>query len=168
MKGRMTCPARVAARIFSSDTLVVLVTFLAFSSPIDSLVLRAKEASPSHAEESINLPKMTVKGTPVCSFGIGIVCTRDPATRKIRRVFISEVLLGSRAEQDGLKEGDEILALNGRKVAGLEADVKHGAWLFDQLVDREPGESIDVEVAVRVVKKVTLRASRATAVKPAN
>lgn len=117
-----------------------------------------KDAARLPAEESIHLPKMTVKGVPVCSFGIGVVCTRDPVTRKIKRVFISEVLPGSLADETGLKEGDEILAINGRKVAGVEGDIKRGAWLFDQLADREPGEKIDVEVAIRVIKRVTLRA----------
>jgi len=112
------------------------------------------------AEESVQLPKVTVKGTPVCSFGIGVVCTRDPDTRKIRRVFISEVLPGSLADENGLKEGDEILAINGQKLAGVEGDIKPGAWLFDQLADRAPGETITVEVAVRVLKKVRLRAFR--------
>lgn len=103
---------------------------------------------------------MTVKGTPVCSFGIGVVCTRDPATRKIRRIFISEVIPGSLAAEDGLKQVDEILAINGRKVPGVEGDIKPGVWPFDQLADREAGETIDVEVAVRVIKKLTLLAFR--------
>lgn len=126
----------------------------------DAPMVHGRDAVRLPAEESIDLPKMTVKGTPVCSFGIGVVCTRDPTTRKIKRVFISEVIPGSLADENGLKEGDEILAINGRKVAGVDGDIKHGAWLFDQLADRAPGESIEVEVAVRTFKKVKLRAFR--------
>ena len=133
-----------------------LVLIAVISSPP---ILSSKDA-PLHPEESIHLPKMTVKGSPICSFGIGVICTRDSATRKIKRVFISEVSPGSTADNEGLKEGDEILAINGRKVAGVEGDIKPGAWLFDQLADREPGETIEVEAAIRTVKKVRLRASR--------
>jgi S1-C subfamily serine protease len=121
--------------------------------------LSGKDAPPP-SEEFIHLPKMTVKGSPICSFGIGVICTRDSTTRKIKRVFISEVSPGSTADNEGLKEGDEILTINGRKVAGVEGDIKPGAWLFDQLADREPGETIEVEVAIRTVKKVRLSASR--------
>ncbi|MEO6995935.1 MAG: PDZ domain-containing protein [Lacunisphaera sp.] len=123
-------------------------------------MLRGNEKPRPTTTESIDRPKMTVKGTPVCSFGIGVVCTRDPATRKIRRIFISEVIPGSLASEDGLKQVDEILAINGRTVAGVEGDIKPGAWPFDQLADREAGETIDVEVAVRVIKKLTLLAFR--------
>ena len=142
---------------YFSRTVVAAVALLSISA---MPVMHGKDAVRLPVEESINLPKMTVKGTPVCSFGIGVVCTRDLTTRKIKRIFISEVLSGSLADQDGLKEGDEILAINGRKVAGVQGDIKPGAWLFDQLADRAPGESIEVEVAVRVFKKVKLRAFR--------
>jgi predicted metalloprotease with PDZ domain len=138
----------------------IVVATVALLSICAAPMMSGKDAVRLPAEESINLPKMTVKGVPVCSFGIGVVCTRDPVTRKIKRVFISEVLPGSLADENGLKEGDEILAINGRKVAGVEGDIKRGAWLFDQLADREPGEKIDVEVAIRVIKRVTLRAFR--------
>lgn len=80
--------------------------------------------------------------------------------------LFTAVVPGSLADPDGLKEGDEILAIDGRKVAGVEGDIKPGAWLFDQLADREPGESIDVEVAVRVIKKLTLRAFRSARATP--
>lgn len=146
---------RLLNSFFSCHTLLALILVLSGSG---AATLRGEESQSSAKEESITLPKLSVKGEPVCSFGIGIVGTRDSKTKKIQRLFISVVVPGSTAEQRGLKVGDEILAINGRKVAGAEGEIKRGAWLFDQLADQEPGQTIDLEVAVRVVKQVTLRA----------
>ena len=115
---------------------------------------------PAAKDESIQLPKMTVKGEPVCSFGIGVIGTRDNDTRKIKRLYISTVSPGSTAEQKGLQEGDEILAINGEKVAGRDGEMKHGSWLFDLLVDQNPDQIIDIEAVVHVTRKITLRAAK--------
>lgn len=109
--------------------------------------------------ESIELPKLRVKGHAACSFGFGLVGTRDPATKKISRLFISVVTPGSEAERRGLKVDDEILAINGEKVAGMDGWVKPGSRLFDLLVDQVPGETIELEVVVRTVRTLTLHAS---------
>lgn len=122
-------------------------------------MLSAAKSEKPAKEETIQLPKMTVKGEAVCSFGIGIVGSRDSQTRKIKRLFVSSVGIGSTADKLGLKRGDEILSINGVKVAGLDGEMKHGSWLFDLLVDQEPGTMIDLEMEIRTVKAVTLRAS---------
>lgn len=101
-------------------------------------MVRGKDAVRLPAEESVQLPKLMVKGTPVCSFGIGVICTRDPVTRKIRRVFISEVLAGFLADENGLKEGDEILMINGQKSPALKvtSNLAHGCSTSWRIVPR--------------------------------
>lgn len=118
----------------------------------------AAEASPE--DPTYILPKLEVKTNLVCSFGIGIIAMWNRQTERITRVFINEVNEGSTADRLGLRRGDEILSINGKKIAEMKGGNKPGSDLFALLVDRPAGEEIDVEVAVRVVKRVTLPAAK--------
>jgi len=120
--------------------------------------LAAAQPEPPKTEETVELPKMTVKGEPVCSYGVAIAGIREPGTKKIKRLIISAVSEGSDAERLGLKPGDEILAINGQPVAGMDGMMKAGSQLFDLLVDQRFGQKISLEVAVRTVRKLTLQA----------
>ena len=123
-------------------------------------VFLGAEVIPAQKEEPLVLPAFKLKGVPVCSFGIGIVGSRDPQTRAILRLVISEVSPGSAADQHGLKEGDEILAINGEKVRGMDGEMKHGSRLFDLLVNQPSHQTINLEVVVRTVTNVTLPATK--------
>ncbi len=118
----------------------------------------AARPSPASGEEVYELPKMEVKDTAVCSFGIGVVATWDRATQKVTHLYVSGVSPGSAAEELGLARGDEILSINGRKVSELKGSFKHGSDFFNLLVNQPPGREIKLEVAVRTVKPVTLTA----------
>lgn len=122
--------------------------------------VRGAESAAQTKMESIQLPKLTVKGEAVCSFGFGVSFSRERETLKVKRVFISQVESGSAAEKRGLQVGDEIMAINGEKVAGMEGEIQRGKQFFDLLVDQEPGQTIDIEVVVRVTKKFTLSAAK--------
>ena len=126
-----------------------------------ALVLPAAPAAqpePPKTEEAVELPKMTVKGEPICSYGIAVAGTRESGTKKIKQLIIYAVSEGSEAERQGLKPGDEILSINGQKVAGMDGMMKAGSQLFDLLVDQRFGQKISIEVAVRTVRKLTLQA----------
>lgn len=128
---------------------------------IVALVVPLRPAQPTttpRAEEIYELPKMEVKASMVCSFGIGIVVSLDKKTGAIRRVYVDSVAPGSDAESLGLVRGDEILVINGRKVAELKGGAKAGSELFDLLVNQPPGKKINLEVAVRMVRRVSLTA----------
>lgn len=114
---------------------------------------------PVVAEDSVTLPKFEVKGNPLCCYGFGIIATWDKQTQSIGHIYIDEVRPGSDADELGLQRGDEILAINGRKIADMKGGVNRGSDLFALLVDQPVGRKIDVEVAVRVVKKVVLTAT---------
>jgi S1-C subfamily serine protease len=121
--------------------------------------LRAAEPGPAAVEANITLPKVQVQGNIICNFGFGIVATWDKKTQNIGRVYIEEVVPGSEAEQLGLQRGDEILAINGQRVAAMKGGMQRGSDLFELLGNQPVGRKIDVEVAVRVVKKVVLTAT---------
>lgn len=148
-------PTMNPIRLLSSPLFLLLAVLVvpAFAPPA-----RGAEPEEQPKMDSVQLPKFTVKGEAVCSFGFGVTFTRDPETLRVRRVLISKVSPGSAAEQRGLQVGDEIMAINGEKVAGMEGEIKRGKKLFDLLADREPGDTVDLDVTVRVAKKITLRA----------
>ena len=107
----------------------------------------------------ITLPKFEVKSNAVCSYGIGIVATWNKTTQSIDHVYIEEVSPGSTAAELGLKRGDEILKINGRKVTAMKGGMKRGSDLFELLVDQPIGRTVVLEVAVRTVQHFELPAS---------
>ncbi|MDI1247670.1 MAG: PDZ domain-containing protein [Lacunisphaera sp.] len=114
---------------------------------------------PIPVEESITLPKVQVQGNIICNFGFGLVATWDKKTQRIGHVYIEEVVPGSEAEKLGLQRGDEILAINGQRVADMKGGMQRGSDLFEVLGNQPVGRTIDVEVAVRIVKQVILTAT---------
>ena len=104
----------------------------------------------------VHLPEVEVKTTAYCNFGFGIVVFGDVKAGEIRRILIDEVKNDSAASRMGLQRGDEILSVNGVRVVDMKGGMKGGSDLFRLLINRPPGERIDVEVAVRVVKRVSL------------
>jgi C-terminal processing protease CtpA/Prc len=120
-------------------------------------LLPAAEPAKPAPEETIELPKFSVKGVPVCSYGIAIAGIRDQATRQIKRLFITDVSPDSTAARNGLREGDEIIAINGLKVAGMDGTMKPGSQLFD-LINQPEWREIKLEVIVHTTQTMTLKA----------
>src|ERR1700685_1005852 len=104
---------RILTRAISGGALLLALAFSGRAGAADA------PAQPK-ADEQLMMPKMVVQGTPICSFGISLKILGDTTTKKITRIFISEVISGSRAEFIGLRPGDEILAVNGLKIAELK------------------------------------------------
>ena len=118
---------------------------------------RGVEPAKAEPEETIELPKLAIKGSPISSYGFGIVGLREPVTKKIKRLFVADVTEDSEAQRRGIQEGDEILSINGVKVAGMDGLMKPGSPLFDLLINQPPGQSIKFEITVRVTKSFTLK-----------
>jgi S1-C subfamily serine protease len=132
--------------IFAS---LVLVTTSATS-------LHAEDPLPDPDKDVVTLPQFDVKATAHCNFGFGIVVFGDVKAGTISRVLVDDVVRDSEASRLGIEKGDEILAVNGKRVSDMKGGMKGGSDLFRLLINRPPGERIDVEVKVRVVKKVVL------------
>lgn len=131
---------------------------------VGAWLLISLRANPAPAESPapeamITLPKLEVKSNAVCNYGIGIVATWNKSTQSIDHVYIEEVSPGSTAAELGLKRGDEILKINGRKVTAMKGGMKRGSDLFELLVDQPIGRTIVLEVAVRTVQRFELPAS---------
>ena len=118
--------------------------------------IQADAPAPAATEETTILPKLEVKGHALCSYGIGIIATWNEKTQRISHLYVDAVAPHSQADQIGLKRSDEILSLNGRKIADLKRGTKSGSDLF---VNQPVGQMIDVEVVVHVVKRIVLAAT---------
>jgi S1-C subfamily serine protease len=118
--------------------------------------LRAADPLPDPDKDVVVLPQFEVTTTAHCNFGFGIVVFGDEKTGRINRVLVDDVLPNSDASRLGIEKGDEILAVNGMRVSEMKGGMKGGSDLFRALINRPPGERIDLEVKVRVVKKVVL------------
>jgi S1-C subfamily serine protease len=118
--------------------------------------LASEPEDPPTVPGVIHLPELEVKTTAYCNFGFGIVVFGDVKAGTISRVLIDEVKPDSAASRMGLQRGDEILSVNGMRVADMKGGMKGGSDLFRLLINRPAGVRIDVEVEVRVVKRVTL------------
>ncbi|MDB6113576.1 MAG: hypothetical protein JWQ62_521 [Lacunisphaera sp.] len=135
-----------------SRSLRIAVLLAAWS----ALSLPGAEPVKTTPEEALELPKLAIKGSPISSYGFGISALRDPVTKKIKRLIVADVTEDSEAQRRGIQEGDEILSINGTKVAGMDGLMKPGFLLFDLLVNQPAGQSIKFEIAVRVPKTFTL------------
>ena len=109
--------------------------------------------------EIITLPRFEVKGNPICCYGFGIIATWDAKTQTVTHLYVDEVRPGSEADRIGLQRGDEILSINGRKIADMKGGLKRGGDLFALLVDQPVGRMTDFAVTVRTVKKLVLSAT---------
>lgn len=109
-------------------------------------------------QKTVEMPAFRVKDDAICSFGISIRALTDRTTKKVVRLFISNVAPHSEAEKAEMKPGDEITALDGRTITQIDSDGKPGGELFRLLVNREPGEKIHLDYVTQEKRDVTLRA----------
>lgn len=111
----------------------------------------------------VTMPRMVVQDNAICSFGFSLKILGDAKAKKISRMFVSEVQEGTRADALGLKAGDEIISVNGIKVADLKGWLSRDGDVMQLFVNRKRGESIDLVVSVRVTKDFTFFATPAEA-----
>lgn len=118
----------------------LLLTLL--SSPLIGVAMKASQPQ----GETQVLPAMRVKGELKCSFGLAFAVIREPTSRRVVRLVVTDVYEPSSAANVGLKPGDEILALNDEKVSGMTGGFKRGERLFDLLINRPAGEKLFAEI----------------------
>ncbi|MDQ5977328.1 MAG: hypothetical protein QG602_300 [Verrucomicrobiota bacterium] len=116
-------------------------------------------AVPREKDKAIELEPFKIHEKPIISFAVDIVVRTDPATGSVTRIFITRVLPRTDAERAGLREGDEIVSLDGVAVKGLDATVAAGSPLGRFLLGRDPGDSLKFGVVMRRTQECTLRAA---------
>lgn len=122
----------------------------------------AKDKSPPIPveEKIVVLDPVRISGSPIISFSIDIVVYAEPKTKKVNRIFIERVLPDSDAERAGLRQGDEIVKLDGVAAKEFDAAVSVETPLGQKLLKRTPGETLKIEVVTRRTQQFTLRAQR--------
>lgn len=112
------------------------------------------------AEEVITLDPVKVHEKPILSFAVDLAVHADPKTKQVTRVFITGVRPDTDAERAGLQAGDEIVAIDGVPVLGMDSVVAAETQLGKNLLNRRPGEPLKIEVIMRRKQSFTLRAQK--------
>lgn len=123
-----------------------------------SAVVSGQQTPPPAKEKPLELEPMKIHEKPIISFAIDIVIYAGADNKAVTRIFITRVLPGTDAERAGLRQGDEILKLDGAPVKGMDPVVAAESPLGRLLLNRPPGDSMKFEVFTRRVQDHTLRA----------
>jgi len=123
-----------------------------------SAVLGAADSVPATdpAETRIVLKPYPVRDVPFNSYSFDVSVYANKQTHLITHLYITAVGEGSDAEQLGLKAGDEIIKLDGKPVKAMHSEFTAGGELFQLLVNRRPGEKLQLEVMTHRLVEVTL------------
>ncbi|HRI81084.1 MAG TPA: PDZ domain-containing protein [Opitutaceae bacterium] len=116
---------------------------------------------PALAEDNpVRLEPMRIKEDPINSFGFQLKIMIDRDTKKIVRAYCGEVIEGSSAHRSGLQPNDEVVKINGRTLAGMDAHVSPDSELGRLLIGQRAGTMIDLEVISKRTKKLVVTAGR--------
>jgi len=116
------------------------------------------QPAPAAKEKPIELEPMKIHEKPIIAFAVDIVIYSGTDNQAVTRIFITRVLPDTDAERAGLRQGDEILKLDGTPVKGMDPVVAAGSPLGRLLLNRPPGDTMRFEVFTRRVQEHTLRA----------
>src|SRR5262245_41823778 len=135
-------------------------TILLLVALVSPVLLAAADKPATKEDQLLILDPMVIRTEPTGSFAIEIGITINPDTRKIDRMFITDVLADSDADEAGLRAGDEIMKIDGRPVREFDAVFRKDSDLGRALRDRAPGDPIKLEIVVRRTQSYTLHARR--------
>jgi predicted metalloprotease with PDZ domain len=125
--------------------------------------LSAKDKSPAPdkpADEVVVLEPFKIKAKLISSFAFDLRIYADPDTKKVDRMFVTRVLEDTDAAKFGLRDGDEIIKIDGMAVKDMDARVAPDTPLGAIFLNRQPGEPLNLEVVVRRSYKLTVHAQQ--------
>ncbi len=110
-------------------------------------------------ESEVLLKPFVVKSDPINSYAFALTVSVDTSTKKIARLIITAVGEDSDAERAGLRNGDEIVRINGLPVSDLNPDLGPNGQFHQWLINRPVGEKLNIEVVTKRTMRVTLNAA---------
>lgn len=113
----------------------------------------------------MQLEKFVVNGRAINSFGFDIH-TYVNAENKIHLMLIGQIAEGGSAFGRDLQPGDEIVKINGRPVRDFDRLVSPQSELGKLLLNRRPGDMLELEIIKRRPAKVTLRIDTPVKIEP--
>lgn len=135
-----------------------LLRMLPLAALLSLPALARSERTPA-VESEVLLKPFVVKSDPINSYAFALTVSVNKSTKKISRLLITAVGEDSDAERAGLRNGDEIVRINGRSVSDLDPDLGPNGQLHQWLINRPGGEKLNIEVVTTRTKKVTLNAT---------
>lgn len=129
------------------------------SSPFSAL----KKAKPAPAG-ALALQAYRVHEDAITSFPVSLRVTRNSGSDSVAHLIVTEVPPNSSTELAGVKEGDEIISLDGRAVTTFKGAISRVSELGKILIDRRPGSRLEVELITpgeTKSRRVTLVAGQA-------
>ncbi|HEX2854007.1 MAG TPA: PDZ domain-containing protein [Opitutaceae bacterium] len=112
------------------------------------------------ASGSVAMSPYVVKDIPVSDFPIGFDIMRNSGGDRVTGIVVNLVPPGSTTDRAGVKVGDAIVAINGRKAVEFAAGVGKDSELGRIFLNRKPGDQVDLEILPAGATKsfpVTLR-----------
>ena len=108
-------------------------------------------------EKAVILEPFSVHGTAQSDFGIDIRIYIDAATKQVESIFITKIIEGSDADDLDLKVGDQILKIDRIPVKGMDSKVSKNSALGRILLNRTPGDLLELEISAKRPGNLTLR-----------
>jgi C-terminal processing protease CtpA/Prc len=111
----------------------------------------------------VALRPFRVKDDPITGFPVSFNVESNPATARIARIIVAEVPPDSVTAQAGVKVGDEVIAINGRKTQEFAIGMGKNSELGQIFLNRDPGDEVTLEVrtpGAAKSRKVTISVAR--------
>lgn len=108
----------------------------------------------------VGLDPFRVKSDPVTGFPIAFRIEQGAGSNRIKEILVTQVPEGSSTEKAGVKVGDKIVSVNGRKTQDFSVGAGKESELGRIFLNRQPGDEVTLElIAATNAKsyKVTLR-----------
>jgi predicted esterase len=96
--------------------------------------------------DTLRLRPMQVNARPFTSFGMSLEVFARPESRQITRIVVREVARDSDAAEQGIREDDEIVRIDGQTIYSFNAEFDRDSDFGRHFVARKTGERIKLEI----------------------